>query len=552
MSRTGFSLLLLLVLGVTAYGIVALGVSIFRGEAQPGSVGVLAVLASAWLLFVVRLFCGPLGRTTLEMDAATLTIRRHVFGRVVWRTRYPLDKISDIAAETRLGNPTAILVHLEGCEEPVKLGETLSSEDTAWVFWELRSFWLRVAGPRPAQEEQAEEEREPDLRPPEGTRITFTGDLKTGGRFKVPAVGPLRVSPPVVLLTVAFTAFVVAVPSVEKVWPSVMGIVMVALFGLVGAVLWWEILRTAFTSATIDFDAGGLLLCRRWLLLRRCTAIPYDTIRSVELQRVPTGPPTWRSPVRERRPTGKKVRGTPQGVIFHGTRKTLVAELADPAEQRWLVGLLKTIVAREAPGSRVPGEQAERELRRPVGSRIKFAGSLERGARLVIPAGGVRSFGFGLLVRVIVVLGMTVFVTIWCWGAARYVLPLVFSIIFWVVIAYMWFGILRAIFERQVIELRGGRIRIRRRRPVLSRTVTIPCTSVKAVRLEATEEGSDFYGAPGEAVTDPDGEKSGIPQVVIVHGSTETYLAEFASEAEKRWIAALLRAFVGKATGRKP
>jgi len=191
----------------------------------------------------------------------------------------------------------------------------------------------------------------------------------------------------------------------------------------------------------------------------------------------------------------------------------------------------------------------EENLDPPKGGRIAF--SMEAGSTAVfqIPRRRISGADVGTMGFTAFWLG---FIAFWTWGAAHGSIAFaLFSIPFWIVGLGMAGGILNSLLERETLELTDDELRIFKIRPLMPRRYFIPYADIESISMEGT--------LPRDAVTamrymqrlkaTPEGGFA-VSVPTVAYGVRKTRFAETVSEAEAKWLVAVIRAAVQNKTGK--
>lgn len=181
----------------------------------------------------------------------------------------------------------------------------------------------------------------------------------------------------------------------------------------------------------------------------------------------------------------------------------------------------------------------------PEGSTIEYRSTGTGVSQLIIPrqglGGSVFPVGFATF--------WIGFIAFWTWGASQASVAFaLFSIPFWIVGIFMWWGILRSATERQSLQLDGDGLTLEKHNLFTRKSWQVTYDQIDGVRLESLN--SKFSVSEGQ--TPSNKALASIHGVVTLnYGVHKLQLGENLSGAEITWLFKLLKAVVSLKTGKR-
>ncbi len=193
-----------------------------------------------------------------------------------------------------------------------------------------------------------------------------------------------------------------------------------------------------------------------------------------------------------------------------------------------------------------PGELALIEDKRtklpvepPEGSKIDSFRYSDSILEITVPKEGFSAKVMGPLIFGVLWLTFVAFWTLMAMQGS--ILFAMFSIPFWTAGVSMIYGVTKAIFESQKIELNGNTLKITKGRLLNSQEEEFPLASIRKIEMKRVSRTKQVtsMSKPASIIN----RKQKVPTIIFNDGTEETIL-NYGSEKEKIWITRLLNEYL--------
>ena len=178
---------------------------------------------------------------------------------------------------------------------------------------------------------------------------------------------------------------------------------------------------------------------------------------------------------------------------------------------------------------------------KPLGSKITIMTTYDS-LEVIAPK---KSFGGSDIFIILFATFWLSFVAVWTFLAAMgTVIMALFSIPFWIAGLSMWYGIIKKLTEKQIIEADSYSIRILKKNIITTTLEEIPLSEISNIHIKAVNTKNLFSGISNSMNTRTINHHRGSSQILaptISAGVKDVVFFENALEAEQDWMMEILR-----------